>query len=176
VIEPRLDDRWQPRRTLQRDKRSHRRSATACRSSRMNTRLQRRPFRNSGKVHGKRLQDLGRCHHARDLDRDAARHRPGTRKPWREDPSGPLDMADRRISSITGARRAVPHDHAEMRARRLDVDGQSQPHTNNIIWAAPATGAGLPATVAPIGRARRSNSRSCWSGRSAASRPRCFRA
>jgi hypothetical protein len=35
----------------------------------MNTRLQRRPFRNSGKVHGKRLQDLGRCHHARDLDR-----------------------------------------------------------------------------------------------------------
>jgi hypothetical protein len=28
----------------------------------------------------------------------------------------------------------------EMSARRLDVDGQSQPYTNNIIWAAPATG------------------------------------
>ena len=37
-------------------------------------------------------------------------------------------------------------------ARRLDVDGQSQPYINNIIWAGPATGAGLPATVAPIGR------------------------
>jgi Asp-tRNA(Asn)/Glu-tRNA(Gln) amidotransferase A subunit family amidase len=59
---------------------------------------------------------------------------------------------DRRISSITGARRAVPHDHTEMSARRLDVDGRSQPYTNNNIWAAPATGAGLPATMAPIGR------------------------
>jgi len=37
-------------------------------------------------------------------------------------------------------------------ARRLDVDGQSQPYTNNVIWAGLATGAGLPATVAPIGR------------------------
>jgi amidase len=47
---------------------------------------------------------------------------------------------------------AFKHDHGEMSARHLDVDGQSQPYTNNIIWAAPATGAGLPATVAPIGR------------------------
>jgi amidase len=47
---------------------------------------------------------------------------------------------------------AFKHDHAEMSARRLDVDGQSQPYTNHIIWAAPATGAGLPATVAPIER------------------------
>jgi amidase len=47
---------------------------------------------------------------------------------------------------------AFKHDHAEMSARRLDVDGQSQPYTNHIIWAGLATGAGLPATVAPIGR------------------------
>ena len=47
---------------------------------------------------------------------------------------------------------AFKHDHAELSARRLDVDGQSQPYTNHIIWAGPATGAGLPATVAPIGR------------------------
>ena len=47
---------------------------------------------------------------------------------------------------------AFKHDHAEPSARRLDVDGQSQPYINNIIWAGPATGAGLPATVAPIGR------------------------
>ena len=37
-------------------------------------------------------------------------------------------------------------------ARRLDVDGQAEPYNNNFVWAAPATGAGLPATVAPIGR------------------------
>jgi len=47
---------------------------------------------------------------------------------------------------------AFKHDQAEMGARRLDVDGQSQPYTNNVIWAGLATGAGLPATVAPIGR------------------------
>jgi amidase len=47
---------------------------------------------------------------------------------------------------------AFKHDQAEMSARRLDVDGQSQPYTNNVIWAGLATGAGLPATVAPIGR------------------------
>jgi amidase len=41
---------------------------------------------------------------------------------------------------------------AEMSGRRLDVDGQSQPYINNVIWAGPATGAGLPAIVAPIGR------------------------
>ncbi|HEX2886911.1 amidase [Vineibacter terrae] len=47
---------------------------------------------------------------------------------------------------------AFPHDHAEVSARRLDVDGQAQPYTNNIVWAGPATAAGLPASVAPIDR------------------------
>lgn len=47
---------------------------------------------------------------------------------------------------------AFKRDHTEVSTRRLDVDGQSQPYLNHIIWAAPATGAGLPATVAPIGR------------------------
>ena len=47
---------------------------------------------------------------------------------------------------------AFKHDHSDMATRRLDVDGQSQPYTNNIVWAAPATAAGLPATVAPIAR------------------------
>ena len=46
---------------------------------------------------------------------------------------------------------AFKHDQAEMSGCRLDVDGQSQPYINHIIWAAPAIGAGLPATVAPIG-------------------------
>ncbi len=47
---------------------------------------------------------------------------------------------------------AFTHDHAEVSARRLDVDGQAQPYTNHIIWAGLATAAGLPATVAPIER------------------------
>ena len=47
---------------------------------------------------------------------------------------------------------AFKHDHAEASTRRLDVDGQSQPYINNIVWAGPATAAQLPATVAPIGR------------------------
>jgi amidase len=47
---------------------------------------------------------------------------------------------------------AFKHDHSDMATRRLDVDGKSQPYTNHIMWAGPATGAGLPATVAPIGR------------------------
>ena len=49
---------------------------------------------------------------------------------------------------------AFKHDHTDVGSRRLDVDGQSQPYINNIIWAGPATGAGLPATVAPIGRTK----------------------
>ena len=47
---------------------------------------------------------------------------------------------------------AFKHDRAEPSARRLDVDGQALPYDNNFVWAAPATAAGLPATVAPIGR------------------------
>ena len=86
------------------------------------------------------------CH----VERPAGAFTPRLSSTWAMPTS--VTTPDRRISSITGARRAVAHDHAEMSARRLDVDGQSQPYTNNIIWAAPATGAGLPATVAPIGR------------------------
>jgi amidase len=47
---------------------------------------------------------------------------------------------------------AFKHDRADPSARRLDVDGQAVPYDNNFVWAAPATAAGLPATVAPIGR------------------------
>ena len=47
---------------------------------------------------------------------------------------------------------AFKHDHSEASSRRLDVDGKAEPYNINFVWAAPATGAGLPATVAPIGR------------------------
>jgi amidase len=47
---------------------------------------------------------------------------------------------------------AFKHEKGESNARRLDVDGKSEPYSNNFVWAAPATAAQLPATVAPIGR------------------------
>ncbi|TWT11356.1 amidase [Reyranella sp. CPCC 100927] len=47
---------------------------------------------------------------------------------------------------------AYPHDHNQGAARRLDVDGQSQSYTNNIVWAGLALAGGLPASVAPIDR------------------------
>ncbi len=47
---------------------------------------------------------------------------------------------------------AFKHDHSDMSARRLEVDGKSEPYTNHIMWAGPATSAGLPATVTPIGQ------------------------
>ena len=47
---------------------------------------------------------------------------------------------------------AFKHDRADPGTRRLDVDGRAVPYDNNFVWAAPATAAGLPATVAPIGR------------------------
>jgi hypothetical protein len=61
------------------------------------------------------------------------------------------------IACLPGSQRiVVAHSqskHASPRITlRLCPDGQSQPYINNIIWAGPATGAGLPATVAPIGR------------------------
>lgn len=49
---------------------------------------------------------------------------------------------------------AFPHDHsARQEARRLDIDGR--PHSyldTGLVWAAPATSAGLPAAVVPIER------------------------
>jgi amidase len=47
---------------------------------------------------------------------------------------------------------AFKHDHSDANSRRFEVDGKVEPYNINFVWAAPATGAGLPATVAPIGR------------------------
>jgi amidase len=47
---------------------------------------------------------------------------------------------------------AFKHDHSDANFRRFEVDGKVEPYNINFVWAAPATGAGLPATVAPIGR------------------------
>jgi amidase len=50
---------------------------------------------------------------------------------------------------------AIRHDHAEpMVLRRLTVDGASLPYTNLLAWPGFVGVAHLPATVAPVGRAR----------------------
>jgi amidase len=46
---------------------------------------------------------------------------------------------------------AFPHDHSNMRTRRLDIDGKQVPYAHQIVWASMATVLSLPATVAPIG-------------------------
>lgn len=46
---------------------------------------------------------------------------------------------------------AFPHDHSPRRTRQLDVDGKKIRYFDQIVWAAVATSAGLPATVVPIG-------------------------
>ena len=49
---------------------------------------------------------------------------------------------------------AFAHDHsARQETRRLDIDGQMHPYLDvGLVWAAPATSAGLPAAVVPIDR------------------------
>jgi amidase len=48
---------------------------------------------------------------------------------------------------------AFPHDHsADMRARRIDVDGKSYPYQDQLIWPGIATLSGLPATTMPLER------------------------
>lgn len=45
-----------------------------------------------------------------------------------------------------------PHDHTpERKDRHIDIDGQSYPYLDQIVWPAVATLVGLPATAAPIG-------------------------
>jgi amidase len=48
---------------------------------------------------------------------------------------------------------AFPHDHVpEQRRRRIEIDGETFPYLDQIVWPGIATLVGLPATAAPIGR------------------------
>lgn len=48
---------------------------------------------------------------------------------------------------------AFTHDHSPIKARRLDIDGKPHAYLDAaVVWAGPATTAGLPATVMPIDR------------------------
>lgn len=47
---------------------------------------------------------------------------------------------------------AIPHDHSKpMFRRRITVDGEERPYTDQMHWIALATALGLPATSAPVG-------------------------
>jgi amidase len=46
---------------------------------------------------------------------------------------------------------AFAHDHSEMAARRLSVNGTEIPYGDHIMWNGNATLAGLPSTAMPIG-------------------------
>jgi len=47
---------------------------------------------------------------------------------------------------------AFPHDHGPRLTRRLDIDGNKVPYSDQKAWIGVATLTGLPATIAPIGR------------------------
>jgi amidase len=47
---------------------------------------------------------------------------------------------------------AFPHDHREMSARRITIDGKEFPYADQNVWSGLATLTGLPATAMPIGR------------------------
>jgi amidase len=50
---------------------------------------------------------------------------------------------------------AIPHDHGpDIHARRLIVNGEERPYLDFLLWAAPATGADLPALCAPVMQSR----------------------
>jgi amidase len=47
---------------------------------------------------------------------------------------------------------AFPHDHSEINARRIAIDGKEVPYADQVMWPSIATLSGLPATAMPIGR------------------------
>jgi amidase len=47
---------------------------------------------------------------------------------------------------------AFPHDHRDVNARRISIDGKEIPYADQGIWSSLATLTGLPATAMPIGR------------------------
>ncbi len=48
---------------------------------------------------------------------------------------------------------AIPHDHTNINHRAITVNGETRDYWDQIVWAGMASMAGLPATVAPVGRA-----------------------
>jgi amidase len=46
---------------------------------------------------------------------------------------------------------AFPHDHSDMENRKIEVDGEWLPYSNQFVWSGIASVFGLPATSMPIG-------------------------
>jgi amidase len=46
---------------------------------------------------------------------------------------------------------AFPHDHSDLGARTIEIDGTAYPYGSHMLWPSVATLTGLPATAAPIG-------------------------
>jgi len=51
---------------------------------------------------------------------------------------------------------AFPHDHSDIAARTIAVNGKPFPYLEQLFWAGLATVALLPATAVPVGLGRRS--------------------
>jgi amidase len=47
---------------------------------------------------------------------------------------------------------AFAHDHGDISARRISIDGREVPYVDQSMWPSVATLQGLPATAMPIGR------------------------
>ena len=46
---------------------------------------------------------------------------------------------------------AFPHDHSEISARSLEVDGAARPYLDQVFWAGFIGAVLLPATAVPVG-------------------------
>lgn len=79
----------------------------------------------------------------------ASQQRNRVRAQWRE-LFRAFDAVICPVSPVT----AFAHDHSDMRARRIDIDGRSVPYGDQIAWSGLATLPGLPATAMPIGRSQ----------------------
>jgi amidase len=79
----------------------------------------------------------------------ASQQRNRVRAQWRE-LFRAFDAVICPVSPVT----AFAHDHSDMQARRIDIDGRSVPYGDQIAWSGLATLPGLPATAMPIGRSQ----------------------
>ncbi|WP_018911918.1 amidase [Thiomonas sp. FB-6] len=77
----------------------------------------------------------------------ASQQRNRVRAQWRE-----LFRAFDAVICPVSPGTAFAHDHSDMQARRIDIDGRSVPYGDQIAWSGLATLPGLPATAMPIGR------------------------
>jgi amidase len=47
---------------------------------------------------------------------------------------------------------AFPHDHSQLWARKLEIDGKTVDYVDQIVWPSLATNCALPSTTMPLAR------------------------